>query len=742
MAWNDLQDSIKRAAQAEPRATSRGGIIGSIALLAAIAGVVVAAIAIPVATFGASTADRTTAAIKDLPLSLQDVPNPQTTQVLATNGKRIAYFYTENRQDVRLSAIAPIMRKAQVDIEDYRFYEHGALDLKGTLRALVNNSSDGSTQGGSTLTQQLVKMTLVQQATTRAQRIAATEKSTARKIRELKLAINFEEKYSKDEILKKYLNIAYYGDGAYGINSAAYHYFSVSPSKLTALQAATIAGLVKNPEAYNPVKHPTASLARRNVVLAAMARRGAITTDEAKKLSAKPLGLRVRTFANGCVSSMASFSCDYIQRYLLAEPALGKTVAQRRQVLQRGGLIIKSNIDYRMQIAANNAVKANVYPTDSAVGALAMVEPGTGKVRGVAQSRPMGNNTKKGQTYVNFSAPSAYSNAMGFQAGSTFKMFTMDAALSNNLPASTVINAPATLSVPLYTYTTCSGGKTPVEAWSPSNSTNVNGAMNMYRAFKYSVNTYFVQLERDAGLCNTVKAAKAMGIQVPDQDQVGSFTLGVTSVSPIDLASAYATAASGGMYCKPEPVAQIVDRTGKVLKNYSPQCTRVMSTQVAAQINDIAKQYQEAGGFGHDLGHTGLNIPSAGKTGTTQSAEAVWYMGYTPELATAAVIAGLNGKGQPVSLVGKTVKGVTLSSSTAHGSSLAGPMWAAAMDVIQNYLSPTPFATPPLSLSGGTVSSSGTSTGGTGTTTGGTTTGGTGTTTGGTGTGGTGTATH
>jgi len=223
----------------------------------------------------------------------------------------------------------------------------------------------------------------------------------------------------------------------------------------------------------------------------------------------------------------------------------------------------------------------------------------------------------------------------------------------------------------------------------------------MYTGLRESVNTYFAQLEKEAGLCNTVKAAEAMGIEVPFDsntgvtDQVGPFTLGVTSVSPLTMAAAYATPASGGMYCEPQPVVAIEDMEGKILKEYSKECRRVMTAGDAAQLNDILTGLQKPGGFGFSNG-TGLTIPSAAKTGTTQANKAVWYMGYTPELVASSMIAGANAKGVPISLAGSTLRGVPVSLAQVGGSSLAGPMWKKAMGTIQAYLSPEPFEPPPV----------------------------------------------
>jgi len=293
----------------------------------------------------------------------------------------------------------------------------------------------------------------------------------------------------------------------------------------------------------------------------------------------------------------------------------------------------------------------------------------------------MGRDKAAGQSYVNYAVPKEYGNSNGFQGGSTFKMFTLAAALDQGLPVSTGFNSPARMTIPRGTYFDCQGRGT--NEYPVKNSTS-SGFMNMYTGMRLSVNTYFAQLEAKAGLCETVTMAREMGITVPEKQEVPSFTLGVTDTSVLNMAAAYATAASGGLYCEPQPVSEIVGLDGKVVKAYEPACTRVLSEEVAAQINDITRGLQEPGGFGYSKG-TGLRIPSAAKTGTTQDAKAVWYVGYTPELATAAMIAGADADGIPIPLRG----------GNAAGSSVAGPMWADAMKVIQDYLSPVEFAPPP-----------------------------------------------
>src|SRR3954463_6823450 len=301
--------------------------LGVIVAVSAVLGVLAAGLVIPLVGAVGYGASATARSMQNLPEELKAAPLAERSRVLDRNGNTIATFYDENRVNVSLSKVAPIMRRAVVAIEAYRFYEHGALDLKGTLRAFVNNQANGSTQGGSSITQQMAKMTQLAQARTAAQRKAATANTYQRKILELRHAIAFEQNYSKDWILERYLNLAYFGDGAYGVQAAARHFFSVNASQLSTVQAATLAGLVKNPVGFDPTRFRDRAIARRNVVLDRMAQLNVIAPETAVRLGKTPLGLKVSKRRNGCVGTDAAFFCDYVRRYLLADPALGRTVA-------------------------------------------------------------------------------------------------------------------------------------------------------------------------------------------------------------------------------------------------------------------------------------------------------------------------------------------------------------------------------------------------------------------------------
>ena len=665
--------------------------LGVMVALSALMGLLVAGLAIPFAGALGAGAKAVSHGVKDLPEDLAAPPLAQRTRVLDARGRTIATFYDQNRVNVPLNEVAPIMRKAIVAIEDYRFYQHGALDLKGTLRAfMTNQAGSGITQGGSSITQQMVKLTLLDQATTKAERDAATADTYQRKLRELRYAIGAEQKYSKSWILERYLNIAYFGDGTYGIQSAARHYFSRDASELNLREAALLAGLVKNPVGYDPTTYPEKAVERRNTVLRRMAELNIIDQQRADALSATGLGLDVSPARNGCLGSKAAFFCDYMRRYLLQDPSLGATVADRELLLNSGGLTIKTTVDLRFQRYADKSTAEHVKATDNAIGALAMVEPGTGNVRAISQSRPMGRVKKKGQTFLNYVVDSKYGDSNGFQAGSTFKLFVLAAALEQGMPTSTTYQSPGTLNIPGNEFKTCTGPYPDSTNWPVHNSTS-NGRMNMYSGTQLSVNTFFAQLEKQTGLCKPYALARSMGVDLSDpaHEMVPSFTLGIADVSPLEMAGAYATVAARGLHCNNRPVTRILNADGRIFKDYPKTCQQVMQPNTADTVNDILRGVMTGRGFGAGLA---LDKPSAGKTGTTSFNKAVWFDGYTPALATASMIAGANREGKPIPLNGQTVGGQYIVS--AHGSTTAGPMWADAMRPIQDLLPDVDFVKP------------------------------------------------
>ncbi|MEZ5096335.1 MAG: transglycosylase domain-containing protein [Nocardioides sp.] len=600
-------------------------------LVAVVLGVVTAGLAIPFAGALGIGAKNLSDTMEHLPVDLTPGELAQKTVLVDSRGNTIATLYDQNRISVPLTRISRTMTKAIVAIEDYRFYEHGALDLKGTLRALITNQASGAqVQGGSSITQQLVKLTLLDQAKTKRERIAATDDTYERKIRELRYAIALEQKYSKDWILERYLNTAYFGDGAYGVQAAAKHYFGVNAKDLNLPQSALLAGLVKNPTGYDPTNYPDRAVARRNVVLDRMAELNVITQTRVDKTKDRDLGLDVQETPNGCVNSVAPFFCDYVVEYLLHDKTFGKNRNERKKTIYSGGFTIQTTLDQRFQQAADQSVRDHVYAKNSAIGALAMVEPRTGHVRALAQSRPMGNLKKRHETYLNYTVPKEYGGARGFQPGSTFKAFVLAAAVQKGIPLDMTIEAPAQVVVPMSQYDTCKGRYQSGDVWPPQNSTG-SGNYSLYTGTRQSVNTFYAQLELATGLCEPYRLAKAMGIRLTDplNERVPSFTLGVADVSPLEMAEAYATFAGRGLHCDASPVTSVEGPSGAVVAEYQPDCQQVIDAPVADAVNAVLRGVQEPGGFGYSNG-LGLTVPSAAKTGTTNENRAVWFMGYTP----------------------------------------------------------------------------------------------------------------
>jgi membrane peptidoglycan carboxypeptidase len=695
-------------------------------IVSVLAGVLIAGLFLPFAGMAGLSSRAAAAELNNLPAELATPTPPTRSRVLMANGKVLAYFYDENRIPVKLRQIAPIMRQAQLAIEDHRFYEHGAMDIKGTMRALVRNTAgDSGTQGGSTISQQYVKMVQVEACLAKGDDRCAKEAvapTVQRKIRELRFAIALEKQLAKDEILERYLNIAYYGEGAYGVEAAAKHYFSTSAAKLDLPQAAMLAGLVQNPDANNPVDHASAALDRRDVVVNRMAELRLITPRQA--VAAKKVGFdadKVKPTRNGCVGTKYPFLCDYVRRTLLKTKSLGKTVEERDNLIKRGGLTIQTAIDPKTQDIAQKKVSAVVGPRDPLISTMNMLQPGTGLIVAMAQSRPkMGSDAKRGETYWNLAVDPAMGGIQGYQAGSTFKVFTAAAALEEGVPLSKRYNARSAMNYAGRPYDTCRGRSHVLGRWVVNNSTGRSGVMDMTTAAAFSVNNYFVQLELETGMCPVTKMARKLGVKVgsPNRSLVGfyqripSFTLGSVEVSPLSMAEAYATFAARGIHCSPIIIDTIETRDGEELEAPSAKCKRVMSTSVADGVNKMLASVM-TGGTGKRA-VTSDRRPQAGKTGTINSAEAVWFAGYTPEIAAVAMISIDNRKRPFVKSRAAKRAGEFRSSGVnsfvvpstgvrleGSGSGDAGmKIWKPTMDSYLKDVPRTPFHNPPARITG------------------------------------------
>jgi membrane peptidoglycan carboxypeptidase len=674
--------------------------------VSALAGVLVAGVLLPIAGTVGLTA-KATARDFDSPVDFDTGQLASITTIQDASGNTIASVYNKDRVVVPLSKMSKIMQEAIVAIEDSRFYEHGSLDIKGTLRALGKDAGTGeSAQGGSTLAQQYVKNVLVEQAGNDKEKVKqATGDTLGRKLQELKYAIAVEKKFSKDQILENYLNIVYFGNGYYGVEAAARGYFGTTAAKLTLAQSALLAGLVQNPNGYNPITHPSEATKRRNVVLKRMADLGKITQNVSHATQKLPLGAKLRPAPEGCANASpanAAFFCQYVEAQILRNPAYGKTVADRTKFLY-SGLTIKTTLDPQMQDAASTAIGNHVYKSDDAAAAIVLAEPGTGKVKAMAQSKPFGTSKYSTQINLSLGATDGAGGGQGFQAGSTFKTFVLAAAMQQGISPSTVLPAPAAMNFSDQTFKKCSGTTTSGDSWTDSkplknDESSLTGPMNMRQAIAESVNTYFVPLEQQTGLCDPVTIAGKLGVTQGDGkplEQVASFTLGSLPVSPLDMAEAYAALGADGKYCPPNTITAITGHDGKAVTVPATQCTQAVSADVAREVTSLLTSVMQGQGTGANLA---LSRPSAGKTGTTDKAQNVWFVGYTPDLSGAAWVGHIDGTKD---LIGETIGGNYINSQGACGACLPGPIWRQAMNGALSDTSPTDFPSPPPGWDGG-----------------------------------------
>jgi membrane peptidoglycan carboxypeptidase len=671
---------------------------------AGVAGLIAAAIALPAVGGAGVTVKSATEALRLAPEDLPEPPLPEKTTFLDVNGKPFAQFYSENRVSVSLNQIAPIMQKAIVAIEDFRFYEHGALDLEGTSRALIKNvTTGGVTQGGSSITQQYVKQVLYNMAESDEDKAAAVAPTFSRKLNEIRYAMAIEKKYSKDEILNRYLNIAYYGASAYGIEAASLRFFGKHASQLNLTEAATLAGAVQDPNATDPHrgKGPSGKLLeRRNTVLDRMAELKIITPDEAAKSKAKKLGYKDMPIPGGCEESAYPYFCLYVSNEIRNNPQFGKTPKDREKFLNRGGLTIKTTLTPKMQKAADKAIKKYVHASDKPVASEALIEPGTGAIRAMASSRKFGRNKKKNEISYNIVANSDHGGGTGFQAGSTFKMFTLVTALKEGLKFNDGFKVGGTFEANAYSdFKNCKGQSVGAPGVAQHNSEGGEGGFESLQTGTWgSVNTFFMTLERKVGLCNVVKTAKDMGITRSDGTklrEVQTFTLGANEMDPVTVAAAYATLGARGKYCKPMAITAVVDRNGKST-SVKPSCKRVIEPAIADAASNILSGVFTKGTMSGVGGIPGRD--AAGKTGTGDQSRTVWFAGYTPDLAGAVSLGDPRG---PVKypLSGETMNGHQYGS--VFGATIPGPIWKATMIAALKGTDPTSFVRPDMSRFGG-----------------------------------------
>jgi penicillin-binding protein 1A len=533
-------------------------------------------------------------------------PLPQTSLVFDSRGSLITSLHAgENRTLVPFDRIAETLRNAVVAMEDERFYQHRGVDAKAVIRAAVANASSGHiVQGGSTITEQLVKNL-----------ITGGDRTLARKIREARLAFQLEKEYPKDEILSMYLNTVYFGQGSYGAEAAAQTYFSKPAAELSLPEAALLAGVIASPSTYDPVFHPDLALVRRGLVLGRMLALKMIDGREYERATSTKIKLDV----SHPTRYVAPYFVDYVKRWFLSNPAFGRTYEERYTLLFEGGLRIYTTVDLRLQRFAERAVHSILAYKNDPYGAMTVLDPRTGAIRAMVGGRDF---FSRKDPFAKLDL--ATGGATGRQAGSSFKPFALVAALEHGISPHTVYPAPSHLSVPLPT------GYSP-SIWPVNNYDGEGGgSMTLEQATINSVNTVYAQLIMQLGPKAVVDAARRMGI-TSKLAAVPSAVLGTNEVNTLEMASAYGTLATLGEHVPPLAVQKIIDTRGRVVFQADPQPRRVVSASIAWTANQILEKVVHSGtGSQANIGR-----PAAGKTGTAQEWRDAWFVGFIPQLVAA-----------------------------------------------------------------------------------------------------------
>jgi membrane peptidoglycan carboxypeptidase len=630
-----------------------------------LAGVLVGLLVVPSLTVTAATVSNTVGVFDSLPDAISIDQQPQQNRIFASAGGQsvqVATIFSQNREEVAWEEVSDFAKDAAVSGEDRRFYQHGGADPIGIVRAVVNNVTGSATQGASTITQQYVKNTFIQAAyelpDPAAQDAAyeeAIDDTFQRKLKEIKLAISLEKRYTKQEVLLAYLNIANFGRATYGIEAASRRYYNTSAKDLTAAQAASLIAIVQQPSALqltDPANWP-ANTVRRDVILNQMLVDGKLTPEQHAEAIATPVDattLALTEPANGCGAAheYSRYFCDYITNLVKDLPALGASEEERQARWKRGGYDIYTTLDLDLQTVAQNAVWDNA-PRDATrlqLGATAVsVEVGTGRILTMAQNKTFDNtgDSDPTTTAVNFNTDKAYGGSSGFQPGSTYKVFTLLNWLQNGHGLNERVNgSPRTIPQSQFT-DSC---ERPVgKPYQFKNDDGTGGPMTVATATQKSVNGAFISMAMELDLCKIRDTAESIGVHRADGGPLGhtpASVLGTNEIAPLTMATAYAAIANNGVFCTAVAVDRIIGPDGSELEGQPQNCSRALDPAVANTAAFAMAKVMIAGGTA-TRSNPNDGVEYIGKTGTTDSSNQTWIVGASTRVASAVWVGNIEG---------------------------------------------------------------------------------------------------
>ena len=700
-------------------ATTLGKLVAFLGI-STICGVLVAGLMVPAAALAGTTATSSISFFDDLPDEMNVGTPAQSSKIVAADGALLATFYDQNRTEVPLENISPFMKDAIVAVEDARYYEHGGIDTRGLLRAVSAMVQGGGRQGASTITQQYVNNVIIQTHAANGEYDKVKQgddKKIGDKVREIKLAIAIEKKYSKDEILQGYLNWVFFANNNYGIESAASYYFSTHAKDLTLPEAALLAGVVNRPSYYDPVANPENAVSRRNLVLDHMLEQGKIDEKQHAEAIKAEIGLKIQQNQNGCTTAVrAEYFCDYVTNLIVSDPAYGKTAEDRQKLLLQGGLTITTTLDPGLQDAAQAQIQ-NVTPMDNnpdRVGqSLVTVQPGTGKILTMAQNTKLSAPEGQWTNTYNFNvdmfdaAGNELGGAGGFATGSTMKPFTFAEWLNSGHKINEIVDGSVRkypLSFPWINSCGTTSSDYDSNAGNGSadlqNADGPNGAyyrrLTASEGLYNSLNTATFAMAAKLDFCNIQKMMTATGIhdgKDPKKAYDMSFArnlIGNDAVSPMSMANAFATFAAGGLHCDNVALLSITNVKGDKFPVPGANCKQTVKPEVAAGVTSVLQQVLIRGS-----GYTiPLQYPAAAKTGTTNDSQQTWTVGYTRGLATASWV------GNP-DLGDRSSNGLLIANQRipyVDGATYAGRTWQGYMNQVAGFYDVGGFDGPPDSM--------------------------------------------